>query len=156
MKNLLPLLLLLSSCSKKNCENAIPHLMLSGFGSSELNLMKIEEFELGSGFSKIKRTFYLGESIINQSADSLKGIGLAMDLNSSYRITFISSGAVYNIHDITFKQSHYWHSYIGGEAKACTNAYSYWVNSVELTHALEYAPSGPRPFGVGIYVAKAK
>lgn len=156
MKNLLPLLLLLSSCSKKNCENAIPHLMLSGFGSSELNLMKIEEFEPGSSFSKIKRTFYLGESIINQSADSLKGIGLAMDLNSSYRITFISSGAVYYIHDIAFKRSHYWHSYIGGEADVCINAYSYWVNTTELHYDLKRDPYNHRPFGVGIYVAKAK
>lgn len=156
MRKLLISIVLFTSCSRVKCEDGYPYLSLDGFSNKDLSLIKIEEYEPGTGFNKLKRSFYSGNKVVNQSADSIPGIGLMMDINSFYRITLIETGTVYNIHDIATKQSYYNHGPLSGEADVCTNAYSYWINSTKINRDLFRDPSNTRPFAIGIYIEKSR
>lgn len=131
---LLLILILPVSCKIDTCSSGRPILNFDGFSKAELRIIEVKEFEPGSGWSKVKRTFYIGDSIKTQGLDSVAWGDFYMVDKSFYEFKILSSGTTYSVFNMQHKV-HKMKRYIAASRKGCTNGFSYWVNANQYTVA---------------------
>ncbi len=135
------------SCTIDRCSSGNPVLSLEGFSKTERSLIEVKEYESGSGWSKLSRTFYTGDSIKTQGSDSIARGDFSISVNNNYMFKILSTGSTYTVYNMQHK-IHRMKRYIGSSNKGCTNGFSYWVNTNKYT----VAPNENPGYGLSEYV----